>query len=255
MWKASLRVGDLTLPVRLYAAASDRKVHFRLLCAADHSPVSQQMVDPASGEAIAPGDVRRGIEVDDGLFVVVTEADQKALEPEPSRDIRVAQFVDREKVDPRWVERPYYLGPDGDEDGYFALAAALEHLGKAGISRWVMRKKPYAGALYGRDGILMLDLLRPAEEIVSVSGLRPGPGRAPDKRELSLADKLIEALEDDFDATAYTDTYGDRVRQLIDAKLAGKKLPAQARKPARRREQSLADSLEQSLAQRRSARG
>lgn len=249
MWKAELRIGDMSVPVRLYAAVADRKVRFRLLHAEDQSPVSQEMVDPQSGEPVES--VRKGLEIEDGTFVVLTEADQKALEPEPSRAIHVEAFVDRAQVDARWLGRPYYLGPDGDDESYFALAAALENLSKVGIARWVMRKKHYQGAIGARGGYLMLEVLRHAEEVVTLEGIRPARGRAPDRRELALADKLVEALEDSFDPAAYHDTYESEVRKLIEAKAAGKKLTAKARKPARRRERSLADSLEASLRARK----
>ena len=44
--KASLELGDLTVPVKLYRAIDERDVHFRLLHVADLAPVEQRMVDP-----------------------------------------------------------------------------------------------------------------------------------------------------------------------------------------------------------------
>ena len=58
--------------------------------------------------------------------MIVTEEDLAALEPKPSRDIEINEFVPPEAISQQWYERPYYLAPDGDVKAYFALAEALQ---------------------------------------------------------------------------------------------------------------------------------
>ena len=121
-----LKVGPEKLPVKLYSAVQDRGVHFHILEAKTKKPVKQIMIDPGTGKQITKERVQRGVEVEPGTFVVLNEADQKNLEPEPSRDIQVSSFIPPEQINDQWYERPYYLGPDGDDtSGYFALAQAL----------------------------------------------------------------------------------------------------------------------------------
>jgi DNA end-binding protein Ku len=126
MWKAEVDIEDLRIPVKLYAAVADASVRFRLLHAKDHAPVKQQMVDPETDEPVAPEAIRRVIEVDRGTYVVIKPEEQAALEPKPSRSIAVERVVSADKIDERWFDRPYYLGPDGDDDAYFDLARALD---------------------------------------------------------------------------------------------------------------------------------
>jgi DNA end-binding protein Ku len=254
MWKADLLIDDLRVPVKLYAAAQDSGVHFRLLHAADRSPVTQRMVDPVTDEPVAPEEIRRGIEVEKGVFVLLDDAERAELEPKPSRDIVVEQVVDRALVDERWFDRPYYLGPDGDDESYFALAAALEDKGQLGIARWTMRKKRYAGALHGRGGYLLLDTLRAAEEIVPLGAVRAPPDRAPDSREIALAEQLVATLEDRFDPAAYHDEHRERVLELIESKASGKTIRFEKRKPPKRTD-DLTASLEASLAAGRKKAG
>ena len=254
MWKAEVDIEDLRIPVKLYAAVADTGVHFRLLHAKDQAPVKQQMVDSETQEPVAPELVRRALEVDRGVYVVIKPEEQEALEPKPSRAIAVERVVSVDKVDERWFDRPYYLGPDGDDDAYFGLARALENNSWIAIAHWVMRKKSYAGALYGSDGYLLLDTLRNTQEIVQIDAIRPPAEGAPDPREIKLAEQLIGTLEDRFDPAAYKDQYREQVLALLEAKSRGKvvRFPRAAR---RKPTDSLLRDLRASLKGTRSASG
>jgi DNA end-binding protein Ku len=246
MWKAALRLGKQELPVKLYAAVEDRGIHFRLLHAKDHVPVAQRMVDPDTEEEISDDDVQRGIEVEEGVFVILQPEELASAEPEPSRDIEVTRFVPREAVDPSWYRRPYMLGPDGEAENYFALARALEETGRVGIARWVMRGTRYSGALAPHEGRLALIALKPAEEVVSSDQLaRPG-GPALQKTERDLAEQLISTLDAPFDPGIFHDDYRERVRKLIAAKAKGKSVKF-AEAPPPRATDDLSRALRESL--------
>lgn len=250
MWKAELALGELKVPVKLYAAVRDTKVHFRLLHTADHAPVKQQMVDPATGQPVPANEIKKAVAVDRGVYVLLTDAEQAALAPKPSRLISVEEVVATRAVDERWFDRPYYLGPDGDDDGYFALAEALQKRDAIGIAHWVLRNKRYVGALQTSGGYLLLDTLRYAQEMVEVGAVRPSATRAPDKREIALAEQLIGALEDRFDASEFRNEYQEQVQGMLAAKASGKvvRFPkAVKRAPA----DSLVASLQASLKARR----
>lgn len=223
MWKAELDLPELRVPVKMYAAIQDRAVRFRLLHAADNAPVKQQMVDPQSGEPVPSERIRRGIEVERDTFVVLTPDEHAALGPKASRAITIDRVVDSSKVEERWYDRPYYLGPDERADErYFALAAALAERDWVGIAHWAMRKQSYVGALHASHGYLMLETLRHSDEIVAIGAVHPPANRAPDPRELALAEQLIDALyEERFDPSDYRDEYRDKLLALIEAKSEG----------------------------------
>lgn len=246
IWKGRIRFGAVDVPVKLYSAVQDRAVHFRLLDAKKKAPVQQRMVDPDSGEVVDNARVSRAFQTDDGELVILDEEDLAALEPEPSRDIEITRFVPPQQITHQWYDRPYYLGPDGDDEGYFALVAALRSAEKEGVARWVMRKKEYVGALRTDGEYLMLITLRNADEVISASSLSPPEGRDLDEREVKMAKQLVAAMEDDLDITAYRDEYRERVVELVEAKGAGKvvKFP---KAPKKQTEKSLADVLEKSL--------
>lgn len=247
IWKAHICFGAVDVPVKLYSAVQDRAVHFRLLDARRHEPVKQHMVDPDTGDVVDSAEIRRAYQTDEGQLVILDEEDLAKATPEPSREIRVTHFVPPEQITHQWYDRPYFLGPDQDDDAYFALARALEKRGLQGVARWVMRNKEYAGALRSEGGYLMLITLRHAGEVVPASALPAPTGRALDEREIGMAKQLIAAMEDEFDIAAFHDEYRQRVLELVEAKAAGKvvRFPRAER---RQTETSLADVLQASLA-------
>ena len=246
MWKGTLQIGELTVPVKLYAAAQDRGVHFHLLHGDDQVRVRQRMVDPTTDQPVAPEDVRKGYEVEPGEFVLLSAEELRKTAPEPSRTVEIERFLDATRLEPYWYARPYYLGPDGQADRYRALGAALADEGRVGIAQWVMRNKRYVGALRAVGPQLVLITLRSREEVRDISRLRAPAGRAFEKNELALAEQLIHALEGHFDPNQFHDEHRERVLALIDAKWKGKKLPIK-REPRKVEPSSIADALAASL--------
>jgi DNA end-binding protein Ku len=246
IWKGVIRFEDVEVPVKLYSAVGGGGVHFRLLHAKDEQPVQQRMVNPETGDVVPYDRIRRGYEVEPGVFVMLDAAELEALEPTASRDIEITRFLPAGTIGHHWYDRPYFLGPDGDDDAYFSLAAALSEQEKEGVARWVMRKKEYVGALRLEGDYLLLATLRHAGEVVSPEALPAPGGRAPDKREIAMAKQLVGALEDDFDLEDWQDEYSKRVMELIEAKSRGEKV--EKKRPRRKKTtKSLADSLAASI--------
>jgi DNA end-binding protein Ku len=256
MWKADICLDSLRVPVKLFSAIEDTTTHFRLLHKTDLTPVKQQMVDTASKSVVPHDEIQRAVQVERGVFVLVTEEEREEIQPPPSRDIVIRQVVKRTLVDDRWFDRPYFLGPDGDTDSYFALAEALDDEQELAVAQWVMRSEYYAGAVYADQGYLMISTFRNADEMARIDSIRPDPARAPDKRELDLADQLIAALEDTFDPYAFRDEYHERVQDFLRKKAAGKKVTFPKAPRAADKDRSLLESLEASVKQgKRNARG
>ena len=204
------------------------------------------MVSPDSGDEVASEEIQKGYEIEPGRFVVVTDEELEALEPKPSRDIELTEFVPPEAISQQWFERPYYLVPDGDMDAYFALVEALEKRSREGIAHWVMRKKAYTGVLRAEGGYLLLVTLRNAEEVISAKDLPKPAGRAPTAKELSMAKQLVGLLEGEFKPTDYKDEYRERVMEFIEKKAKGKAPRLHAVK-SKRKTAALDSVLEKSL--------
>jgi DNA end-binding protein Ku len=247
MWKGELQVGKQRLGVKLYSAVEDRTIRFHLLHAKDHAPVEQHIVRKDTGDAVDRQDMRKALALTAQTAVILQPDDLEKLVPPESRDIEITRFVAPDVLGDQWFERPYYLGPDGDNAVYFALAEALERRQVIGIARWVMRKKRYVGALSAVDGFLTMTTLRRADQVLSFSGVEPARSVAPQANELKLAQQLVSSIEADFDPSLWQNEYRQRLCKLIEAKARGDKIkPVPVKK--KRAPASLAESLRASIA-------
>jgi DNA end-binding protein Ku len=246
VWKGELKIGSAKIPVKLYSAVVDRTVHFHILDDKHLMRVKQHMVNPDSGDEVANEEIQKGYEVQPGKFVIITDEDIESLEPKPSREIEITEFVPPEAISQQWYERPYYLAPDGDQKAYFALVEALKNREVEGIAHWVMRNKAYVGALRAEGDYLMLVTLRNAEEVISARDLPKPAGRAPTQKELSMAKQLVGLLEGEFNAADYKDEYRERVMEFIKQKAKGKAPRLRALK-SKRKAASLDSVLQKSL--------
>ncbi len=246
IWKGDLKIGSTKIRVKLYSGVVDRTVHFHILDDKHLMRVKQHMVKPESGDEVGNEEVQKGYEIEPGKFVLITDEELEELEPQPSRDIEINEFVPPEAISQQWYERPYYLAPDGDEKAYFALAEALNNRNREGIAHWVMRNKTYVGALRSEGDYLLLVTLRNAAEVISARDLPKPAGRAPTQKELNMAKQLVGLLEGEFNAADYKDEYRQRVMEFIEHKAKGKAPRLRAVK-SKRKAASLDSVLAKSL--------
>jgi len=242
MWKGQLQIGKQKLGIKLYSAVEDRTIRFHLLHAKDLAPVEQHIIRKDTGEEVSKDDMRKALALSAQTAVIVQPDDLEKLVPPESRDIQITRFVAASVLGDQWFERPYYLGPDGDNSSYFALAEALERQDVLGIARWVMRKKRYVGALSAVDGVLTMTTLRRADQVLSFSGIEPAKSVTPQASELKLAQQLVSSIEADFDPSLWQNEYRQRLCKLIEAKARGEKIKA-----VQPKKKQAPASLEQSL--------
>jgi len=191
IWKAVIQCGNLEVPVKLCSAIEDRNIRFRILSRKDARPVRQALVNPDTGEIVPHAERRRAYVADNGDRTILETSELAALEPEPSRDIDIVAFLPTRQIDHRWYDRPYYLGPDGNSSAYFAFTEAMEGSTLEGLARWVVRGKPYMGALRLYEGYPLLMSQRHADEVVAVESLEATGGAALIPKELDMARQLI----------------------------------------------------------------
>jgi DNA end-binding protein Ku len=222
IWKGELKIDSTKVPVKLYAALKDQTVRFHILDERTKTRVKQHMINPESGEEVATEEIQKGFEVEPGTFVLLNEKELESVEPKAGREIKIKHFIPATAIAPEFYDRPYYVGPDGDQAAYFALADALRKKDREGVAHWVMRKQPYVGALRAENDYLMLFTLRSPEEVLSAKDLPRPAGRAPDKKELSMAKQLVEMLKGEFNPKDYQDEYRERVMEFVEKKAKGR---------------------------------
>ena len=252
VWRGVIELGPssskVSVPVKLYTAVEDKSVSFRLLHLADGVPVRQVLVNPKTKEVVEYADSERGFVTGEGELVSLDADELEALEPEPSRTIEVLRFLQPGTIEHRWYQRPYYLGPDGDDDAYFTLTAALGREELEGVARWVMRDKEYVGALRLHHGYPMLVTLRYAEDVVPLDEVGPARDATLDDTQVAMAGQLITMLAGEFEPQTYEDEYRAAVLDLIEKKKRGSTIK-RAKPRARKATSDLSAALEKSLKQ------
>ncbi len=247
IWKGNLMLGEYEVPIKMYSAIEDQAVHFHLLHDKDLTPVEQRIVRKDNGREVAKEDRRKAVPLDDGTAVMLEPDELDKLEPPPDRQIQLLRFVPADALGDQWYDRPYLLGPDEDEETYFALAAALESKDRVGIARWVMRDKRYLGALRASDGYLGMTTLRRSDQVVAVPEIRADKARTPSATEVKLAEQFVESITGKFEPDAWENESRERLKKLIDAKAKGSKLRL-VKPKAKEVTEDLAESLRASIA-------
>ncbi len=226
-WKGYLKVSLVTVPVRVFPATNATGVvRFNQLHAECQTRIRQKKWCEECDREVDKSEIVKGYEFDKGRYVVVDDEDIAKAKPESTRIINLLRFADVDSIDPIYVERPYYLAPDGKvAAGAFAvLREALQ--GKAGIGKLALLGREYLVAVQPRDRGLMMLTLRAASEVRRMSAideLEDLPETVNDA-EVQLARQVIGTFAGELDLSEFTDEYQAELRRIIDAKVAGEEV-------------------------------
>ena len=227
VWKGSISFGLVNIPVQLHPAvrAGEDRVSFRLLHAADQSPIQYERICQAEGEPVPWNEIVKGYEYEKGKFVVLTEEDFKAAAIESSKAFDILDFVRADEVDPRYFEKPYFLVPaQGGEKAYALLREAIRRTGMLGIGKITIRQSQHLAAIKVVGDALVLEMMRFPNELVDAGGFVFPNSEGIRAQELEMAQQLIGNLAEPFEPTKYTDDYRVNLMRIIRAKMKGKKV-------------------------------
>ena len=256
LWKGSLAFGLVNIPIELQVAVHDHRPRFRMLHAADRSPVNFTRVCAKDGHQVAWADLVKGYEYAKGHFVVLTKEDFRAAAVDKTHRVDIIDFVTAADVDDRFFETPYYVVPTkGGEQAYALLREAMRATERMGIAKVILRDTEHLAAVEVIDDALVLTLLRFADELADTAKLSlPSSRTTLRKAELDMAKALVESLAAPWKPEKYTDDYRDNLMRIIKAKTKGKTITIEAPEEPRQAEViDLMERLRRSLAQRGSA--
>jgi DNA end-binding protein Ku len=251
IWSGAISFGLVNIPVKLYSAVSRKTVRFHQIDAESGGRVRQKRVGP-DGEEVPYEQIVKGYEIGPDRYVTITPEELEALEPQKTRTIDIEDFVDLAQIDPMYYDHPYYLAPDtGAAKAYRLLVDAMHESGKVAIARVVLRSKEHLVAIRPRDGVLAMETMLFADEVVSPDSLDEldvdGDLETSD-RELAMAQQLIESLSSEFEPEKYRDEYRERVLDLIDRKAQGETIVVEAPAEEPEKVPDLMAALEASIA-------
>ncbi len=236
IWTGAISFGLVNVPVKLYSAVSKKTVRFHQLHEADGVRIQQKRVCPADGEEVPYDDIVKGYEISPDKYVVITPEELEALEPRKTKTVDIEDFVDLDEIDPLYYDHPYYLLPgQGAQKPYKLLVEAMKQANKVAIARVVIRTKEQLVAIRPVGEILAMASMNFADEVIDPDTFDEAPGEDVEtrKREVEMAQQLIESLTSEFDPNKYQDTYRERVLEMIEAKADGQEISVQpAEEPA-----------------------
>jgi DNA end-binding protein Ku len=254
IWSGTISFGLLNVPVKLYSAVARRGISLREIRESDGARIKHRRVAEGTDEEVPYGEIVKAFEITPDRYVPIGKDEIAALAPEKTRAIEVQDFVDLDQIDPIYFDSPYYLGPaEGAEKAYSLLARAMRESGKVAIARFVFRNKEHLAALRPGDGVLTLTTMRFADEVVAPSELAdvlPQEEQKVARKEVAMAEQLIESLTTDFDPGAYRDEYRELLLALIERKAEGKDVleAPETAEPKPTAAPDLMSALEQSIA-------
>jgi DNA end-binding protein Ku len=223
IWSGSISFGLVNVPVRMYSAIQEHKLHFHYVHAKDGSRIGYEKVCKQEQKPVPDEEIAKAFEWEPDEYVLMSDEDFEAAQPDDGgRTIDIRDFVDYDEIDPVYFERTYYLAPaEGAERVYGLLVQAMERSGLAAIAKYVMRDRQSLGCLRVRDGVITLERMYFADEVRPTRDVEPGETPEVDQRELEMAMELVERLKDDFEPESYRDTYRDTLCEIIKQKREG----------------------------------
>ena len=228
-WKGYLKVSLVTIPIKVYPATeSSATLSFNQLHGECRSRIQQRRWCPKCEREVPNSELVKGYEFEKGHYVVLSDEDFDKVRPVSTRVIELTQFADDKALDPIYIDRSYYLAPDGAiaADAFAVMREGMA--GKAGIGKLALYGREYLVAVRPQDTGMVMYTLHHAAEIRGISSIEElaSVPRQVKAEELKLARQVIGMFDKTLDIASYQDQYKEALRKVIDAKIAGREVVA-----------------------------
>ena len=238
IWSGSLSFGLVNVPVGLYSATQDKTIHFNQFEDGTADRIRYKKVNERTGREVDNSKIVKGFNLGDSEYVMLSDDELAAADPERSRNIAIEDFIDAGEVDPLYYRSGYYLAPQGEgaRRAYALLCEAMAKESKVAVATLVMRNKEYLVSVrpHAAEPVLILQTMYFADEVRSPAEELPNLPKEEtfSDRELAIASQLIEAMASPWDPDRYHDTHRQRVEELVASKRDGREIVLEAPPPA-----------------------
>lgn len=249
VWKGYVSFGLVSFPIQLTAAARPKSIHFHLLHDKDLSRVREVFYCALEDKPIERSNMVKGYEYKKGQYIVIGEEELKKIAPPTAQEMKILQFVRSNEIDPIYLDKSYYVGPDkAGTRPYELLRRVMEQTGYDAIAKIAMHGREHIVVLRPREDGLLLHTMYFSDELNQANRKEREVPEDFSKKELELAKTLIDGLKSEFTPEEYQDEFRHNVERLIDQKQKGRKVTSirQAKPPV---VTDLMSALEASLKQ------
>ena len=230
-WKGYLKISLVNIPVKVFPATeSSATISFNQLHGECQTRIQQKRWCPHCSREVSNTEIVKGYEFEKGRYVLLHDEDFDKARPESTRVIDLVQFADESAIDPMYVDRTYYLAPDGGmaADAFAVVREGMA--GKVGVGKLALYGREYLVAVRPHERGIVMHTLHHAAEIRSMDAVEE-LSSVPQKvkpEEIKLARQVIGTFEAPLDLTDYRDEYREALQKIIDAKIAGEEVVAPA---------------------------
>jgi len=228
LWKGSISLGLVNVPVRLYTAVKKKDVHFHQLQDSTGARIRNKKVSEKSGREVDNEHIVKGYELSKGNYVEVTDEEFEAAEPERTHTIDIDDFVALDEIDPLQFTNTYWVAPDdtkGASTAYALLRDAMDKKERVAVGQFVLRTKQHLVLLRPVERALALHTMLYPDEIIHAKDIEGLPIRAKaSPKEMRMAEQLIDSLTIDWNPRKYHDTYREKLLEVIERKAKGEEI-------------------------------
>lgn len=226
-WKGFLKVSLVNIPIKVFPATeSGATISFNQLHGECRTRIQQKKWCPHCEREVSSSEVVKGYEFQKGQYVVMSEEDFAKVRAESTRVIDLVQFASDSAIDPMYVDRTYYLAPDGPVAGEAFAVMRDGMAGKVGVGKLALYGREYLVAVRPHDRGIVMHTLHHAAEIRGIDQVEELNSVAPKVKpdEVKLARQIIDSFEAPLDLATYKDEYQEGLKAIIDARIAGEEI-------------------------------
>lgn len=233
LWKGYIVLGQLGIPVRLYAATQKSGVTFVQLHDKDSSPVERPLFCKQEHTEISPSEVIRGMEYEPGKFVTFTEQELSHSRSSELKAVNIKQFCSPAQVQPSYYEKPYYIVPTaGGERGYALLRDGLAQTGMVAVGQYYFYGSEHIGTIEADGDVLVLHQLRFSDKLIPRSDIKTPQLPRPNPSEIDMMKAVIERYSGTLHLRDYHNEYTEYIQLLAERKAKGLPAPKPEETPA-----------------------
>ena len=228
-WKGFLKISLVNIPIKVFPATeSSGSISFNQLHGVCQTRIQQKRWCPHCDREVPNSEIVKGYEFEKGRYVIMSEEDLDKVRPESTRVIDLVQFADASSIDPMYVDRTYYLAPDGGiaADAFAVMRDGMQ--GKVGIGKLALYGREYLVAVRPHQRGIVMHTLHHAAEIRSIDAVEElsSVPSSVKPEEMKLARQVISTFEQPLNLSDYKDEYREGLQRIIDAKIAGEEVVA-----------------------------
>lgn len=237
-WSGQLRISLVSFGIQLFPATDSKSdIAFHQIDRKTHQRIHHLNVINGD-QPVDNSEIVKGYEYSKGKYIILEPDEIKNLRLETQKTIKVAQFVDSKDLPAYLFEKPYFVVPDakGSAEAFAVVREAMVESGKIAIGEITFSGREHLIAIAPppdkKARGLMAYTLRYSDELRDARNYFDSiPEQKIDKKQLELADQLIQSQTAPLHLEDYKDDYEAALHELIEAKRTETPLPVSEEKP------------------------